>query len=335
MQHFRPGDGLLDASTTRGDDARMPLDTSPIAETAETASAREAVSAPGATLAGLHPIKLVLDPTGDIGSALRNARETLGLPVEDVAAATRVRAAYITAIEAFDLERLPARPFVVGYVRAYARALGLEPEAVVTRFRAEAPGTTVDLGAPAGIFDRGSRPLGGLAAAAAMIVAALGVWNVLRHAEAAPHAAPPSAPTAVRLPASPLDGPAHLGAPLPPPPEAATPAAYETPGLAQSTTAPDEGPPAGTPFAASGTIYGAADTGIILQARKPTTLVVRSADGAVRFARQLAAGEAWRAPATPGLVVDVGNPASIEVYLGGLARSPLTASLTSVSSLAG
>ena len=74
-----------------------------------------------------------------LGEALRAARESLGLEIEDIAQATRVRGAYIAALEAFELDALPSRPFAIGYLRAYARALGLEPDAVVARFMTEAP----------------------------------------------------------------------------------------------------------------------------------------------------------------------------------------------------
>ena len=133
---------------------------------------------------------------------------------------------------------------------------------------------------------------------------------------------------------------AHLGAPLPAPPEAAPPPAYKTPGLGGAgdatsgqATPGDSGPPIGAPFVARGVVYGSdgAASGVTLQARKPTTLVVHGPDGAVYFARQLQAGEAWRAPAREGLIADVGNPASIEVFVSGLSRGPLTDAKTALA----
>jgi hypothetical protein len=63
------------------------------------------------------------------------------------------------------------------------------------------------------------------------------------------------------------------------------------------------------------------------------SLVVRGPGGAVSFARQLGAGEAWRAPATPGLVADVDVPAAVEIYVQGRAVGPLTETQTPLSSL--
>ncbi|MGI9169924.1 MAG: hypothetical protein ACR2FH_07070, partial [Caulobacteraceae bacterium] len=94
---------------------------------------------------------------------------------------------------------------------------------------------------------------------------------------------------------------------------------------------------AGKPFVASGTIYGPAgsDAALILQARKPTSLIVRGQGGAVYFARQLAAGEAWRAPILPGLVADAAEPASLEVFVGGVSRGALLQAQTPLARLAG
>jgi hypothetical protein len=87
---------------------------------------------------------------------------------------------------------------------------------------------------------------------------------------------------------------------------------------------------------AAGTIYGAsgAGAGVILQARAPTSLVVHGAGGAVYFARQMAVGEAWRAPTLDGLSVDVGVPAAVEVFVGGASRGALTQPKTSLAKLA-
>jgi cytoskeletal protein RodZ len=75
----------------------------------------------------------------DIGVALKAAREFRGLSLEDVADSTRIRRSYLAAIEEMRLEDLPSRPFTIGYVRAYAKALGLDGEAAVERFKVDEP----------------------------------------------------------------------------------------------------------------------------------------------------------------------------------------------------
>src|SRR5436309_2216445 len=125
----------------------MPLDTGEITE-------GPGVSAPGIAgdhLAALRPVKIVLSQSGHVGEALAAARRSLGLAEDDISQVTRVRAAYLAAIEAFDFNSLPARPFVIGYVRAYAQSLGLDAEAVVARFHAEAPKVDGRLRPPGGV----------------------------------------------------------------------------------------------------------------------------------------------------------------------------------------
>jgi cytoskeleton protein RodZ len=304
----------------------MPLDAGAFAENTGYAARVDG-------LAPLRPQTVRLDVDGNVGAALRSARESLGLAVEDIAQATRVRPAHVASLEAFDLVALPARPFVIGYVRAYARALGLETEAVVARFRQEAPDADSMLRAPYGLSVRGRR-FGVLALGVAFLVVALVGWNIVRHAALAPRHV---SRQAMRAPAGRVDsGPAVLGAPLPAPPEATAPPTYQTPGLAASPAAAPDVDPVGAPFSAAGAIYGAPAAGahLILQARKSTSLVVRGGAGIV-FARQIASGEAWRAPASAGLVADVGNPASIEVFVDGLSRGDLTQARTSLDALAG
>ncbi len=307
----------------------MPLDTSDVTPEIETAIL------PADDLARLRPIRVVLDETLALGPALRAARESLGLAIDDIAQATRIRSGYIANLEAFDIEALPARPFAIGYLRSYARALGVEPDAVVTRFLAEAPGTDEALRAPAGLR-KTPRRLGVISGAALLVAISLTAWNISRHAKAE---APRRAVVASHTLAAKVEGPAKLGAPLPPPPEASTPPAYATPGLgAASDDLP--APVLGARFVQAGAIYGgppvSAVGDVILQARKSTSLIVRGGGGAVYFARELSPGEAWRAPAaTAGLTVDVGNPAAIEIFAGGVSKGALSAPQTPVSQLAG
>lgn len=67
------------------------------------------------------------------GEQLREARELKGLTVEDVAARLRVPARYVRALETGDLAGLPEPTFVRGYVKAYARELGLDAEQLVAQ----------------------------------------------------------------------------------------------------------------------------------------------------------------------------------------------------------
>jgi transcriptional regulator with XRE-family HTH domain len=323
----------------------MPLDTGEIAGAADISVSDQ--SRLDDNIAGLRPRKVVLAREGHVGQALRAARESLGLAEEDIAQVTRVRAAYIGAIEALDFAALPARPFVVGYVRAYAQALGVDAEAAVARFHSEAPKVDGKLRPPGGVRHDAFATIRWLLIVSALVASAVGAWNLARRAQL--RAETPAVPAASRsAPAHATVGPARIGAPLPTPPEATTPAVYQTPGIVPAGGGAAERAPArsdalvdpsadgvGQPFHAQGSVYGASarDAAVILQARKTITLIVRRAGGAIDFARVLNPGEAWGVTRPPGLTAEVSNPDATEAFVAGTSRGRLTHVQTPLSEI--
>lgn len=77
------------------------------------------------------------EPPGktDIGALLRARREALGLSLDDVQAATHIRTGYLEALEQNRWDHLPAEVYAVGFLRTYARHLGLDAEALVHAWR--------------------------------------------------------------------------------------------------------------------------------------------------------------------------------------------------------
>lgn len=71
-------------------------------------------------------------PGESAGSQLRRGREQKGLTVSDVANAQHLRPAVIQAIENGDYEQIDSELFLKGYVRAYAKQVGLDADAIVT-----------------------------------------------------------------------------------------------------------------------------------------------------------------------------------------------------------
>ncbi len=69
------------------------------------------------------------------GAHLAAAREARGLGLAEAAARTHIKQDHLAAIEALDPAGLPARPYALGFVRAYAEFLGLEAGPVVARFK--------------------------------------------------------------------------------------------------------------------------------------------------------------------------------------------------------
>jgi len=73
-----------------------------------------------------------------LGDLMRGERATLGKSLLDVQRELKIKATYIAAIENADLSAFETPGFVAGYVRSYARYLGMEPEWAFQRFCAEA-----------------------------------------------------------------------------------------------------------------------------------------------------------------------------------------------------
>lgn len=72
-----------------------------------------------------------------VGDLLRGERATMGKSLQDIEKALRIKAHYLGAIENADLSVFDAPSFISGYVRSYARYLGLNPDVTFTQFCAE------------------------------------------------------------------------------------------------------------------------------------------------------------------------------------------------------
>jgi cytoskeleton protein RodZ len=68
-----------------------------------------------------------------VGQVLRESREAQGITLEEVAVRLRLMQRQVEAMEADDFESLGRPVFARGFVRNYARLLGLEPEALLAR----------------------------------------------------------------------------------------------------------------------------------------------------------------------------------------------------------
>ncbi|WP_233491857.1 helix-turn-helix domain-containing protein [Nioella nitratireducens] len=73
-----------------------------------------------------------------LGDLLRGERATIGKSLLDVERELKIKAAHIAAIENADLSVFATKGFVAGYVRSYARYLGMDPEWTFRRFSQEA-----------------------------------------------------------------------------------------------------------------------------------------------------------------------------------------------------
>jgi len=281
------------------------------------------------------------------GHGLRAAREHLGIDLEEVSTKTKVRRHYLTAIEEMNLAQLPSRPFTEGYVRAYARSLGLDEGRAIARLRQDWPLEDEALPEPVGVPDEADPRVRVIAAAGVLVILAIVIWNVATRAMAEREPvfdadAIAEAPKTVNLP--PPGTPVELGHPLPPPVEATLPPPYITPGLE-----PDGPPAAPAPgaliaaptdeavrfFQVKGKMYGAPPQAsvVTLQATAGVFVILRRGDKVLEI-QELKAGDAYRAPMDAGLAIDVTAPSALEVYVGGQYRGRLTQTLNQISALA-
>jgi len=167
-----------------------------------------------------------------VGAQLRASREARGLSIDAVAHTTRVHSRVLAAIERDDLSAMPPRPFGRGFVRAYAREMGLDGERTAQDYFAQfapAAGPPDPTGTPPRKLIPGSRawPLAvvslGVLAGVALAVLTGRPAATTGDAQGAPAAEPPAA---TARPDPPAAGTAGSTAPAPVP--AAVPAANLT-----------------------------------------------------------------------------------------------------------
>jgi len=70
-----------------------------------------------------------------IGQELKKEREARGLSLKGIADSTRIALMYLEAIETDRLDIFPGEFFVKGIVRSYAKAVGLDEDQLVERYR--------------------------------------------------------------------------------------------------------------------------------------------------------------------------------------------------------
>jgi cytoskeleton protein RodZ len=286
-------------------------------------------------------------PLETVGQDLRAARLRRGDEIAQVSRALKIRKDHLEALEEDRIEDLPGKTYAIGFVRSYARHLGLDSAQYVERFKQDITGRPEEQSRePAPIHqDDGRRlPQGWrMIAGVVGLLLVFGVWHLLSSGGdedqavppapvlAQPRPAAPPAPAPVVIPAqtatpSPATdnpaatNPASPGATATPPPAAgpATPATQATtgPNQAQNQAAvPAVAPPG------SGEVFGAQNRGarVVLRARGDTRITVRSEDGTLYLNRDLKAGDSYQVPNIPGIAMATSNGGAVEVVLDGLA----------------
>ncbi|NUB43079.1 DUF4115 domain-containing protein [Fertoebacter nigrum] len=73
-----------------------------------------------------------------LGDLMRGERATMGKSLLDVQRELKIKATYIAAIENCDVSAFETQGFVAGYIRSYARYLGMDPDWAYQKFCVEA-----------------------------------------------------------------------------------------------------------------------------------------------------------------------------------------------------
>ncbi len=292
----------------------------------------------------------------DLADILRTTREARGWTLDQVADLTRVRRAYLEAFEQAAYDVLPPRAFAIGYVKAYAKALGLDEETLADMYKRDVSEPHGRLHAPSGASLEDVKPNYRMYILVALgLVAAVVVWNVVQRKpiDLSKFNRPGAMGNESWSVGQPLirDGVVYVSKPKAAPQDQDVPPPYVTPGLEdgfssieaahnQSSAAPVpvqdvlQGRKAFNP---RGAIYGSQpeNSNVTIQATKSVNLVMRGTDGTVYFAHQIGAGEAFRLPANTqqDLLIDVSDPSAFEMYYNGEYAGAVEALVTPVGKM--
>lgn len=110
------------------------------------------------------------------GAFLANARRAAGLDLAAVSDATKVKIGHLEAIEASNAAALPATPYAVGFVKVYARFLGLDADALASQFKTD---IGADAAPPAEQLGREEGAMSGDLSGGARLASIFGVVAIL------------------------------------------------------------------------------------------------------------------------------------------------------------
>jgi cytoskeleton protein RodZ len=160
----------------------------------------------------------VQNESSSFGDWLRRQREMREISLRDIADRTKISLRYLEAMEADRFDLLPAAIFAKGFLREYARYVGLSPDDVVNHYlsvnhpeeqeagakddtKVRSKPRPVDPGQPTVRRNWSSGLLLALAALVLLVLVGLAVWFVDRQRHVQPAASRQAAPSVVVPPA--------------------------------------------------------------------------------------------------------------------------------------
>ena len=94
----------------------------------------------GRMMENLDPTLMARIEKEGVGPFLRRAREGKDVPLRSISEQTRIRTYYLESIENGDFDKLPTGPVGLGFVRAFADAVGVDAKAVAASYKREITG---------------------------------------------------------------------------------------------------------------------------------------------------------------------------------------------------
>lgn len=295
------------------------------------------------------------DGSETVGAALRRIREKRGLSLAQVGSALCLKENVLRALESRQYSALPEVPYCYGFVRTYARYLGLDSEEMVRKFKDEIG----DLPQAARLHPpqplRGARvPVRGILTVSLVLAAAVyGGWSFYMGGDAprpAVTAVVPAAPAPV-APAKPAPANAAAADPGAVTPPAADPANPKTaaaspdgqpvqaPAPGEATPDARKSPPHETTSAApADPKLAPAKPGearpveprpaapanvIVLRALANVWVMVHDGRGHTALQKVMQKGEEFRITDRRDLILQAGAPAYVQVELDGRVLKPL------------
>jgi cytoskeleton protein RodZ len=270
-------------------------------------------------------------PLETVGQDLRAARIRRGDDLAAVSRELKIRKDHLDALENDRLDDLPGKTYAIGFVRTYARYLGLDSVEMTERYKAEISGRTDEQAPPSSsLHEEEARrlPYGGRVLAGVVILAVLyGVWHIFfARGETTPEVPPPPSVASITQPqAEPAPQPSAT-VPMTPPaaetPAAQTPAPAAPPVQAANPVAVVSPEAGAVPAVPSGQVFGEQNRGnsrVVLRARAATRMTVTGPDGRLYINRDLGAGETYYVPNLNGLRLALSNAGAVQVDLDGTA----------------
>jgi cytoskeleton protein RodZ len=241
-------------------------------------------------------------PLETVGQDLRKARQRKGEDLAQISAVLKIRKDYLDALEESKFEAIPGRAYVIGFIRAYAQYLGLDPNECIERVKREIAGRgdgregNVEVSSPS----ERKLPPGGMWLAIFLLIAVLyGAYYLF---------------IAVNRMASPVVAPvpARLAAQA---------------GLAANTNQPPAAAPVAAPQAAApngsalppGLRYGTQNAGsrLTLVVHRLTRVLVQGPNNTLLLNRLLQPGDSYLVPNMSGATLSTPDAGAVELILDG------------------